>query len=946
MFLSSRIQSSVPEIIVAFLIFSLSSGVVGGVLLYLDSAGPDVLSEMSNEVLADMQVHFRPSFYEQNETTVEQHRDLVLEQDFVSGAESVSIVEIYDTQVSELQYSRSIALGIETGFPTTFPNSIDLADYNFPLNSTNCYVQRSRFEEENLKIGSNFTISVPSDGGRVNRTFTVGGTFESKLFMRRQTYDSAPFSYLYIITERNSLLQQFSDLGHSGDNSIVDQIWVSFSISTLLGEDPSTIVSSLRNVEKKLEQRILPDAAVVDFTLIGVFYEYSSWVTGLRVIAMAFSIPSIIMGFMLIQYNSNLEADQQRRNVGTLKTRGASGSQSVLWILTMSVFVGIIGSIGALLTGIISAFLAGGVRELMIFDLTQMSSFGIVLLPSTIVLLFLFSFTAGLLVTIPIAIKAFLMTAADAHSIVERDDSITKEKMGNPVYQVGIVGISGLLLIPLVDSLESFSDLSVGSAALGITIVILLTMFIISLTLLLARPSAKLKAIILLRIKKPSLIVGSRLMGKNAKMFGKSEGTAVVFISLVFTAGLFSALSSTTGNAHMKELFMFNTGADVVVNIIPGLDNVTLDFVDDLLQIDGVAHASGMVKVSTRVVFYMYYNGILWPFNQSTTVYGIQPNEFAESAFLQPYFTYYNDPAFSIRMLEDSADKTITNFRPIVGFGSDALGNSYPIMSDSISIEFLGPTEKHIMDCEIVDVMASTPSGFVRGSYGYTAFRANNYLPGEDPTGIFVIVDIDQVHQALNITKVDKFYIDLLPGANYSRVVEDIWNMAPSNIESVDTPFDQIDTILDTRAGQSIYGAYTLNVIFSIIYLTAGITLVSAMKVKNMKKHFSLLRALGTQPVSILGAVLTDSVIGVLLGAIVGGSIGTILTFIIMRVPLTYLGLSTEVSWDRLPLSLSIPIPLVVGILGISIVASLIATYLIVRRGLKSNIANDIQHSE
>ena len=98
MFLTSRISSRAPELLVAFLVFSLSSGVVGGVLLYLGSAGPEVLTEMSDQVLIDMQVSFRQSFYNQNESTIESHKELVLDQDFVANAESVSYIEINDEE--------------------------------------------------------------------------------------------------------------------------------------------------------------------------------------------------------------------------------------------------------------------------------------------------------------------------------------------------------------------------------------------------------------------------------------------------------------------------------------------------------------------------------------------------------------------------------------------------------------------------------------------------------------------------------------------------------------------------------------------------------------------------------------------------------------------------------------------------------------------------------
>jgi len=428
-------------------------------------------------------------------------------------------------------------------------------------------------------------------------------------------------------------------------------------------------------------------------------------------------------------------------------------------------------------------------------------------------------------------------------------------------------------------------------------------------------------------------------------MFNRSEGIAVVFISLVFTAGIFSALAATSGSSHMKELFMFNSGADVVVDVKSGLENVTLDLIDDILQIDGVVQASGMVRTLARVTFMWNYNGYLYPFNRSLTIFGIQPTEWADSVFLRPYFTYYNDPSVSIKSLENS-DNVITNFKPVIGYTSDAFGNSYSIMSDNVGVEFDGPEQKYSMNCTIADVMANRPDGFNRGNYGYEGFHANTYLPGEDLDAIFVMMDIDHVYQFLNISYVDKFYIKIAPDANYQQVIEDVGKIAPSSFSDIQSPYSDIDAVLESRAGQAIYGAYTLNVIFSILYLTAGVILVATMKVRSMRKHYSLLRALGTQPPAIVRVVLIDATIGVALGAIVGGTVGTILTYIVLQLPLTYLGLSTAVSWDRLPLLIAIPIPLIIGIVALAIIFSLTTTYAIIRRGLQSNIAEDIQHAE
>ncbi len=685
---------------------------------------------------------------------------------------------------------------------------------------------------------------------------------------------------------------------------------------------------------------------MTQFKLISVFYQYSTWAASMRVVSLAFSIPSLIMGLMLIQYNTKLQSDQQRRNVGALKTRGASGIQAVKWVLSMSFFTGIFGSIGAILTGSAAAFLAGGIKEYMVFDFQRMSNFSVIFIPQTILVVFLFSFIAGFFVTVPSVIGAYIMTPTDAHRIIENEGKSKEDGFGHPLVQVAIVGLSGITLIPLLDSIKSFTDFSTESAVMGILVITLLAIFILGFASLLSRPAAFLKSTILLRLKNKTLVPGTHVMGKLSKSFSRSEAMSILFIALVFTAGIFSSLSATTGANHMKTLFMFNYGADIVVDVKPGLTNITMDMIDKFQSVDGVEIASAMMVTSARVTFDMEWNGNLYPYNRSTSIIGIEPDKWPKSAFMEPYFTYYHHPEVSIPEIEGSSSKVIANFIPIIGYSTDIFGNSQPTLRDQIGVELLSSTEKHVLNCTIIDVLANNPAAVQPSLYGTTHYSARSYLPGFPSIEQFVMLDINVLHQYMNTTEVNKFYIKTANGANYTRIMQELGAFAPNSFEEISSPHDQINAILDTRAGESIYGAYTLNLIFSVLYLSAGITLMTSMKIRNMRKHFSLLRALGTQSKTIIIAVLMDSTIAVLLGAVLGGVIGLILTLLVLRMPLTYLGLSTSVVWDRLPMTLSVPIELLSEVVLIAIVFSLIATYYLIRRSLQTNIASDIQHSQ
>ncbi|MFX1483547.1 MAG: FtsX-like permease family protein [Promethearchaeota archaeon] len=948
MLLLSRVRSEAPEILVAFLVFSLSSGVVGGVLLYLDSVGPEVLSEMSVDTPIGMQIHFQPEYYEQNTTSIDDIIDRVAEQPQTRVVEPLSIIEIFDDEIEDPKYSRTVVLGVDPDFFEMFSNIIQVSSSVVPLNDTNCYVQKEMFDTLELQFGDNFTLSVPSTDEyqnpiRINSTFTIAGTFGSDLYKRRITADQEPFSYLYVMTTREKLQTTYGGLESQGPNSLQDKLWVNFDIKQLFLSDPSTMVDSLTQMERQLEQDMLPFASVVEFKLISVAYEYSNWATSMRIIALAFAVPSVIMGIMLIQYNTNLLA--QRRNVGALKTRGASGRQAVSWVLTMSIFTGIVGSAGAVITGVAAAFLAGGVRELMTFNLVQMMSFGVNLKIETVMILFSFSFVLGFIVSLPGSVGAFLMSPSDAHSVIERKALSPKRNLGNPVYHVLLVSVSGVLLIPLVGVLESFESFTIGSAFLGLTVILLLSSFIVGFVLLFSHPATALKSKILLHFKNQSIVVGTQVIGKSSQMFRRNEVMAIVFVSLVFTAGIFSSLAASTGNNHMKELFMFETGGDIVIDVKPNLANITLDFIPLLESIKGVSDASGMFKSSVRVTFYSDWNGYWMFWNRSIDLYGIQPKEWLDSAFILPYFTYYDDAASSIMKLEDNDTNVITNFQPILGYTLDSLGRQSVSYSDRISLELVGPS-KHYMNCTIVDIMSSNPSGYrPMGIYG-AEYIGTTFIPGEDETRPFIMLDVDSIHNYLNVSYVSKFYVNLEDGANYTRIIEEIGDLAPYSFERIDSPFFGIDAILDSRAGQTIHGAYTLNVLFSILYLTAGLTLVMTIKIRTMSKHFSLLRALGTESRSIIGSVLIDSVATVLMGGIIGCVTGLILTILAFQMPLNYLGLSTEVLWETLPLELSVPVALLASLVITAILASLFISYVIIRRKLVSNIAEDIQHSE
>ncbi|TFH11336.1 MAG: ABC transporter permease [Candidatus Thorarchaeota archaeon] len=946
MFLFARLSSQAPVVLTTLIIFALSSGVLGGILFYMDSTAPDVLDDMTANVPIDMEIAFTTPFYSQNNITINDIEESVAQQDYVIATEQVKFAQVHDYSGGGVQDTRKGFLGINITSFDSFPDAIDIEIFNQDYDDNSCMLENSLFLREGYRIGDNYTIDLlvynsTWDEVEIHKTFTIVGTFSSNIYMYTPVWGQPEVTYLNLITTPDAISATFDVLGYDSYYGLQEKIWVQFDHTLIVQSDSSSVVYALSNIERRIEQDNLPYALVDDFQLIGAVYEFSSWSISMRAIALSFSIPSVIMGAMLIQYNARLLSDAQRKDVGTLKTRGASGWQAFNWVLSNALATGFIGSLGAIATGIASALLSGTVRELLVFDPQRLAGFEILLQPYAVTIVFLFSFLVGLIVALPSAVKALLMTPTEAHSNLQSDILVDAEKMGSPTIDLIAVGASGWLLVPLITSLAYSSYDLFSSITFAAIIIPVLGIFLFSFTRLLSRPTAAIKAKVLGRIKRPSLIVGSRLMSRTVLMFKKSETMGTMFIAMVFTAGLFSAVSATTGNYHMRELFMFQTGADVTVDINPAFTNITMDLVANISAVEGVAHVSPMYRTTGYIQYWnAYYFGSGQNYNRTITIFGVEPESWIESAFWLNYFTYYNLPQTSIPLLaqpNDNGINIISSFKPVFTYTVDSLGGRYPQFSDTLNLHIISEASRNVTECKIVDLMTSTLSDQQSGL---------TFVPGEPQVNDFLVVDIDYVHMNMNNTRVTKFYIDLEPGTNYTQAMLDISAIAPYSFNDIESPYTSIDNVLDSRATQSIYGTYTLNVIFSLVYLTIGMIIVSIVRVRGLRKQFSVIRALGAPNRSIIAASLTETSLGILIAAGIGGTIGVTLALLLVNIPLLHMGVSTLGLWNRLPVQLALPLPLISVIVGVAVAASLIATYLVLERTLKLNIAEEIQYNE
>ncbi len=118
------------------------------------------------------------------------------------------------------------------------------------------------------------------------------------------------------------------------------------------------------------------------------------------------------------------------------------------------------------------------------------------------------------------------------------------------------------------------------------------------------------------------------------------------------------------------------------------------------------------------------------------------------------------------------------------------------------------------------------------------------------------------------------------------------------------------------------------------------------VRFRKLRRQFSIMRALGSEPKPIITSVLLESITGIAMAAIIGTLVGFLLTSLVIQLPLIYMGSMTALLWNRLPVMLAISVPMLAGILGAAVLFTLAATYFVVVRNLRANIAQEIQYME
>ncbi|MCF2137978.1 MAG: hypothetical protein K9W43_12160 [Candidatus Thorarchaeota archaeon] len=944
MFLSTRLRAGAPQIVLTLVVFAMASGILGGLIFYVDNTTPQVYEEVTSDVSIDLMVDASYSLQNSN-MSIYDIQKIVQQEDLVSSTAVVYYRQEWRWSQEHPVDTVISYLGIDTNFFKAFPGALDLPPDNGPLIANTCWVSSSELSYNSLNIGDNYTIEYETWGinGHEIHTYVlkIVGTFTSTLFKERIQWDEPAVSTLGVITDNVTIHKIWSEVPEYGSYQyrITTSVWARLDKTSLLASDPAKVDETLSSLEVRIEQAVLPYASVdwSGFPLRTALQGYIAWAVAMRFVSIAFSIPTIMMGVLLVYYDSTLGSDEIHRDSSTLKTRGASGKQVFLWIMTRSSVVAILGGFGALLTGVLASFFAGTVRTFLEFDLSRLATLTFFVEPTTVVIAFLFSFMLGLFASVPIAYHSLTQSIAEAHQIINRRVLLGREFMNAPVAEVAFFAVTLYCLVPLL--LLSGYAMYNPSSFFGVMTILtpILIIFIVTGTRLASRPTSGLKGRVLNRLRLGRLRVSMTVLAKSVRMHKKTEATAVMFVAMVFAASTLASVSATTGYNHVTSLIRFKVGADISLEVSQTATNITLDLVDKIRNISGVADASGVVRVVGHALYRQSdFTGYKGNVNRTVTVWGIEASSWLRTAFLLPYFTLWNDPTTAFNMVAQDNTSIISSFRPIDHYELQGY-RQIPVYSNQMKIQ-LRHTNKSLdqtntSECTIVDLMTT--------NMGYPTF-----FPGQPSENQFVIMNLDYVVAVTNQTQVQKFYISLKPDANITQVKHDLIGLSPKSFSKVEVVQEYLDEALESRAGQVVYGIYTLDVVFSMLFLVVGIVIVTTLRTRKLRRSFSILRALGadTSPMGV--TLIIDTALTLLVSLVIGSLLGLFLGWAFSNIQLVYTGINSNLAWNRLYIQLTIPYTLLGAIIIGAFIISLAANFMVNRLSLNRNIAEEIQYSE
>ena len=531
-----------------------------------------------------------------------------------------------------------------------------------------------------------------------------------------------------------------------------------------------------------------------------------------RIVLLVFGGVALLVGSFLIFNTFSITVAQRIRELGMLRTLGASRGQILRGMILEASIIGAIGSVLGVLAGIGFAAALNAVFKSFGIDLPNT---GTVIAARTVVL----ALAVGMAVTFAAALSPALRATRVSPMAALLEAALPESRAHGRVF----TGFAVLLMLGgiALTCLGLFGGLDSNAAAGAVGGGAVATLFGVSMfSPRLVRPLASVAGWPLQKVRG----ITGRLARENAvRKPGRTAvtaaalmiGLAVVVFVTVFAAGI----SASIGNAIDR-----NFQGDVVLQNVDGFSPISRDAAREAAQVDGVRTVSSLSFAGAE------YEG------KDIRVSAVDPATVSEVLTLE---------------WEEGSPDTLSGITGDAAVLDDAWATSNDVeVGDQVTVRT--PLEREL---------TLTVDGTIKD---------NADLLGN------VVVSEDTLRREFGARQPSMTLVALEEGANADRVQEQITQRVDRRFPTVDTLNQQELKDNQEEQINQLVGFFYVLLALAIVISLLGIVTTLALSIHERTRELGMLRAVGMSRRQVRTMVRYESVITALIGAILGTVLGVI----------------------------------------------------------------------
>ncbi len=821
---------------------------------------------------------------------------------------------VLNTWSSELSYYGDMQL--EVGGVLV---SQGFVDYAYQVHDVNISIG-SLFDIDLLRSGGRGSLATPEQLGNMTiANLTVAGVYTpaTTTTVLNTAFPSISRKNWDPMSLYNELVLGLSDsvmiLQDQVTPDVIEDITETgfFKSSALLVPDKDALIAAgaqniglnLVNIKIQIEEEF-SRVRVGGLREISKLEDYIDTYLQSRVLTLL-AMPILIMSMMLTIFTSETSISRRKREISTLRSKGASFNQVFSTFIWESLFLSIIGLVAGLGIAFVAAPLIGATKGLFIFDaaiyVSYLTHFSIP--PLALII------AAAIAMYLPASYILHVARRIDVSEVGQPTDEAAEEKTeesGIARYALGL----GIILVSLVLMPMMFEP--VGPAAITQLLIVTLLLFVASYL-----GSRAMRLAIANFSSGTSFLLGEKSLYMSQSL-RKRKGQFVplmVILTLTLTTTTMMLIQSTSFETTLQNELNYALGADIRVECDPK----ALGFTETILNYPGVYKATPVIETWAQVGTQRFF------------VEGIDAMNYKDVGIFVPETFPTNNSESLLTALNATPDGIIIS-EYYSGLWNKTVGDHIQLTVGTL----LGSRP---LLFEVLGMMNSAPGFGVASTLDILSSTFGSQFGFQVGQGGFALVNLEFLMNMTSIETASLFLADTTPNVDIDTLVSslelerNLHVYTPTGFD-ISSDFYAIQLFLSGISGLTMVGF----LMTAIMGLTA-IALFLGSAVIEREPEYALFRALGGTPKQVMsmvfgefaGTVIAALGISTILGLVFGYLMG-ILTF----------GIS--------PFSpvigavLALPVFMMIIILSLETLVMLAACYFPARRASRSDPATVLRN--